>query len=386
MDLIEPHGGSQLIDRTCSGKKRDVFLEKSKNLEKLKLSKMNLSDLELIAVGAYSPLTGFMKKADYDNVVENMRLANGMPWSIPITLPVTDEFAKHVKIGEEILLTFEDEYPLAIMEIEEKYTYDKDREAEKVYKTRDLKHPGVARLFKQGNVLLGGDIRMINPIPDERFNEFRLKPAATRKIFQERGWERVVAFQTRNPIHRAHEYLTKVALESVDGLLIHPIVGETKSDDIPAATRMQCYQIMMEKYYNPKHVLLSVLPAAMRYAGPCEAIFHAIMRKNYGCSHMIVGRDHAGVGNYYGTYDAQQIFDQFDSAELGIVPMKFEHAFFCKVSKQMATSKTSPSKDPSERIFLSGTKIREMLANGQMPPEEFTRPEIARLLVESYQQ
>ncbi|MFQ5649766.1 MAG: sulfate adenylyltransferase [bacterium] len=383
MDLVAPHGG-KLIDRVLKGDERAAAIEKSKSLRKLPLNATSVSDLELISIGACSPLTGFMKKADYESVVENIRLANGIVWSIPITLAVSRSFADELKDGEEILLTTEGDTPLAIMRVEERFTYDKEREAKKVYKTTEEAHPGVARLLRQGEVLLGGDIQLINHVPDLPFEDFRHEPAVTRRLFKERGWKTVVAFQTRNPIHRAHEYLTKVALESVDGLLIHPLVGETKSDDIPSDVRMQCYKIMMEQYYNPKRVMLSVFPAAMRYAGPREAIFHAMVRKNYGCSHLIVGRDHAGVGSYYGTYEAQEVFEQFTPDELGIVPLKFEHAFYCKRTRQMATDKTSPSSEPHERLFLSGTKVREMLSRGELPPEEFTRPEVAKVLIESY--
>ncbi len=383
MNLIAPHGG-QLVNRVLKGDERDAALERSKGLRKLQLGPTSVSDLELISVGACSPLTGFMKKADYESVVDNIRLANGMVWSIPITLAVSRTVADELKEGDELLLTNDADYPLAIMTLEEKYTYDKNREAEQVYRTTDEAHPGVARALRQGEILLGGDIQLINHLPDLPFPDFRHEPAATRKAFAERGWTTIVAFQTRNPIHRAHEYLTKVALEGVDGLLIHPLVGETKSDDVPAAVRMECYKMMMKNYYNPKRVMLSVFPAAMRYAGPREAIFHAMLRKNYGCSHLIVGRDHAGVGDYYGTYDAQEIFDQFTADELGIVPMKFEHSFYCKLTKQMATEKTSPSTGPEHRVFLSGTKVREMLTRGEMPPEQFTRPEIAQVLIDSY--
>ncbi len=383
MDLIAPHGG-KLINRVLKGDEREAALEKSKNLRRIQLNGISISDLELIAIGACSPLTGFMKKNDYESVVENIRLANGLVWSIPITLPVSKAFAQELKDGEQIVLTTEADYPLALMTVEEKYSYDKQREAQQIYKTTDEAHPGVARVRQQGEVLLGGNIELINHVPDLPFQDFRHEPGTTRRMFQERGWHTIVAFQTRNPIHRAHEYLTKVALEGVDGLLIHPLVGETKSDDISPEVRMECYKLMIEKYYNPKRVMLSVFPAAMRYAGPREAIFHAMVRKNYGCSHLIVGRDHAGVGDYYGTYEAQEIFDQFTADEIGITPMKFEHAFYCKRTKQMATAKTSPTTGPEERVFLSGTKVREMLSRGEMPPEEFTRPDVAEILMESY--
>ncbi len=383
MSLAKPHGG-ELVNCVLQGDERADALARSATLPKIRLSSTSISDLELISVGACSPIRGFMKKADYHSVVETIRLADGHVWSIPIVLPVSSSQAAELGEGDEVLLTDASDYPLATMVVDEKYTYDKKNEAEKVYGTTDEAHPGVARVYGQGDVLLGGDIKLLNHVPDLPFMDFRHEPAVTRRLFGERGWTTVVAFQTRNPIHRAHEYLTKVALEGVDGLLIHPLVGDTKSDDIPSDVRMDCYKLMMEKYYNPKRVMLSVFPAAMRYAGPREAVFHAMVRKNYGCSHLIVGRDHAGVGDYYGTYDAQEIFDQFTPEELGITPLKFEHSFYCKITKQMATDKTSPSGGPGERVFLSGTKVRELLSNGQIPPEEFTRPEIAEILIESY--
>ncbi len=383
MTLVKPHGG-QLVDRVLKGDARSEALQRSKALKRVQLNSTSLSDLELISVGACSPLKGFMNKADYEGVVREMRLASGLVWSIPIALPVADAEASQIQAGQEILLVTESGYELALMTVTDKYKYDKKFEAQQVYRTTDEAHPGVARLYAQEDILLGGEVSLLNHLPDLAFPDFRLEPAVTRRLFSERGWKTVVAFQTRNPIHRAHEYLTKVALESVDGLLIHPLVGDTKSDDIPSDVRMECYKVMMEKYYNPKRVMLSVFPAAMRYAGPREAIFHAMVRKNYGCSHLIVGRDHAGVGNYYGTYDAQDIFDQFSPEELEIVPMKFEHSFYCKVTRQMATDKTSPTVGPEQRLFLSGTKVRDMLAKGEMPPEEFTRPEIAQILMESY--
>jgi len=345
MKLIEPHGGV-LVNRVLKGDERSAAIARSAGLPRVPLSSISVSDLELISVGACSPLTGFMGKADYDSVVDNVRLSNGLVWSLPIVLPVNDTQASQIKEGSEIVLTTRSGYDLAVMTVSEKYGYDKKNEVQQVYRTSDEKHPGVARVYSQGNVLLGGEISLINRLPDLPFPDFRHEPAVTRRMFSERGWQTVVAFQTRNPIHRAHEYLTKVALEGVDGLLIHPLVGDTKSDDIPSDVRMTCYKLMMERYYNPKRVMLSVFPAAMRYAGPREAVFHAMVRKNYGCSHLIVGRDHAGVGNYYGTYDAQDIFDQFTPKELGITPLKFEHSFYCKVTKQMATEKTSPATGP----------------------------------------
>ncbi len=379
-ETIAPHGG-KLINREVTGDEAAELTEKARSLPTLRLNSRALSDLELLAIGGFSPLKGFMSKKHYKSVVDDMHLSDGLPWSIPITLAATEDEASGFKEDKDIALADESGEPLAILELEEKYGYDKEREAEKVYRTTEEKHPGVAALYAQGDVLLAGKVSVFRR-PPGTFPEFRLTPAQTRAAFAERGWRNVVGFQTRNPVHRAHEYIQKCALEIVDGLLLHPLVGDTKGDDIPADVRMRCYQVLLEDYYPRDRVLLSVLPAAMRYAGPREAIFHAIMRKNYGCTHFIVGRDHAGVGSYYGTYDAQLIFGEVDADKLGIKPLMFEHTFYCRACEAMASSKTCPHGD-SERVTLSGTKVREMLAAGQEPPHEFSRPEVARVLIES---
>jgi sulfate adenylyltransferase len=334
----------------------------------------------MLAVGAFSPLTGFMGQADFERVCREMRLANGSVWPIPITLSPPNEVADRVNVGDVVALQDETGATLAIMTVKEKFKHDKKLEIPNVYRTEDSDHPGVAQIQSQGDWCLGGPIDVIVANPDPQFPEYRKTPAETRASFESRKWNTVVAFQTRNPIHRAHEYLTKVALEMTDGLLIHPVVGETKGDDIPADVRLACYKALLDNYYNPDRVMLSVMPLAMRYAGPREAILHALIRRNYGCSHFIVGRDHAGVGNYYGTYDAQLIFDQFAPAEIGIQPLKFEHTFYCRKTTSMASPKTTNS-TPDQRVTLSGTKVREMLRAGQRPPEEFTRPEVADILI-----
>jgi sulfate adenylyltransferase len=368
--LIEPHGG-KLVDRT--GPRPDGI----ERLEQIRLTSRELSDLDMIASGALSPLEGFMNQHDYERVVEDMRLARGLPWALPVCLAVD-----RAPDGEQVVLTDEAGTPVAMLEVDEAYEYDKEREAEHCFRTIDDDHPGVARLYQQEALYLAGRVTVFERA-EPSFPEIAIDPAETRATFADRGWRRVVGFQTRNPIHRAHEYLTKVALETVDGLLIHPLVGDTKSDDVPAATRVDCYRILVDKYYPAERVLVAAFPAAMRYAGPREAIWHAICRKNYGCSHFIVGRDHAGVGDYYGTYDAQLIFDEFEPHELGIEPMFFEHAFYCRVCGSMATPKTCPH-GGDDHVFLSGTKVRELLANGELPPVEFTRPEVAEVLIQAY--
>ena len=368
--LIAPHGG-KLVDRTGS---RPDGIDR---LEQVPLTSRELSDLDMLASGALSPLEGFMARHDYERVVEEMRLERGLPWALPVCLAV-DLAPK----GDEVALTDEDGRALAVLEVDDVYEYDREREAERCFRTTDEAHPGVARLYAQKPLYLAGRVTVFERA-EPAFPELALDPADTRGAFAERGWKRVVGFQTRNPIHRAHEYLTKVALETVDGLLIHPLVGDTKSDDVPAATRVDCYRVLVDGYYPAERVVVSAFPAAMRYAGPREAIWHAICRKNYGCSHFIVGRDHAGVGDYYGTYDAQLIFDEFPEHELEIEPMFFEHAFFCRACGQMATPKTCPH-GGDDHVFLSGTKVRELLADGQLPPAEFSRPEVAEVLIESY--
>ena len=379
--LGEPYGG-ELVDLLVSGQEREDLGREVANLPSIELDSRHLADFELLANGGFSPLTGFMGEADYHSVVENMTLTSGLPWSMPVTLSVPESRAAEFSPGMRAALRDPDGFPLGVIDIEVAYRRDKTRLAEQVYGTTDEAHPGVAAVYASGDLVVGGPVKALR-LPDHgNFPDHRLTPAQTRAAFAERGWRTVVGFQTRNPIHRAHEYLIKVALEGVDGALIHPLVGDTKDDDIPADVRMACYEVLLDRYFPEDRVQLSVLPAAMRYAGPREAIFHAIMRKNYGCTHFIVGRDHAGVGNYYGTYDAQRIFDDIDLDALGIQPLFFEHAFWCLRSGAMATTKTSPA-TPEERLFLSGTKVREMLANGEDLPVEFTRPEVAAVLMES---
>ena len=376
--MIDPHGG-ELVDLLARAEKRDELVRGAEGLPSVALSARQAADLELLAIGGFSPLRGFQGSEDWRRVVDEMRLADGLPWSIPVTLATDAEAAD----GDRLALRGAGGRLLGVIDVEEVYERDLEREARHVYRTTDVEHPGVAALNAEGPRCVAGPVRGVDlPEHPEAFRPYLLPPAASRAAFGERGWKTIVGFQTRNPIHRAHEYITKAALESVDGLFIHPLVGETKSDDIPAGVRMRCYEALLEHYYQPDHVMLAINPAAMRYAGPREAIFHALIRKNYGCTHFIVGRDHAGVGDYYGTYDAQEIFSEFEPQELGIEPLMFDHAFYCRLTKGMATSKTSPA-GPEDRVFLSGTKVREMLRAGERPPEEFTRPEVADILIQA---
>jgi sulfate adenylyltransferase len=380
MSLVTPHGGS-LVDRLLTGAAREAAVAEAASLPAITLSLREQFDLEMIAIGAFSPLTGFQGQADFQSVCRDMRLANGLVWPIPITLCPPEEVAAGIQPGRRYALRDGQGRPLAILTVTEKYPHVKALEIPNVYGTEDTAHPGVAAVARQGNTCIAGPVDVISPGYDLEFPEYRLPPAQTRQAFTQRNWSTVAAFQTRNPIHRSHEYLTKVAQEMTDGLLIHPLVGETKSDDIPADVRMECYKVLIDGYYNRERTMLSVMPLAMRYAGPREAILHSLIRKNYGVSHFIVGRDHAGVGKYYGTYDAQKIFDRFDvPREIGVTILKFEHTAWCRPCEAVVSSKTCPH-GPEHKIAPSGTKVREMLQAGERPPMEFSRPEVADILI-----
>src|SRR5438445_1035852 len=380
-DPIPAHGG-ELVDLLVPGPDGERLAGEAANHPKVEVSERELADLEMLSVGALSPLTGFQSEDEYRSIVETSHLTTGLPWTIPVTLSLDDGALKRVGRAEAVALLAPDEQLLAVLEVDEVYKRDRETEALAVFGTTDLEHPGVRALHDAGDWVAAGRVRALRLPEHDDFVQYRLTPRQTRDAFRERGWKRVVGFQTRNPVHRAHEYIQKSALEIVDGLLLHPLMGATKSDDVPAEVRMRCYEVLFENYYPKDRAMVSVFPAAMRYAGPKEAIWHAICRKNYGCTHFIVGRDHAGVGTYYGTYDAQKIFEEFDADELGITPLFFEHSFFCLRCEGMASDKTCPHDDES-RVVLSGTKVREMLRKGEKPPQEFSRPEVAEILIDA---
>ncbi|MCH2138325.1 MAG: sulfate adenylyltransferase [Phycisphaerales bacterium] len=382
--LVPPHGGS-LVNRFVAADQADALRAQAASLPRIEMSAKQACDLEMIATGAFSPLTGFVKEADFSSICTDMKLADGTVWPIPATLAVEDDVKATLETGGRAALYHSDGTLMAVIDVEEIYAHNRDIELDGVFRTRDDAHPGVAQVLAEGNWLVGGTVHVLTVTPEvepgEQFTEYRLTPAQTRAEFERRGWSTVAGFQTRNPIHRAHEYLCKCATEICDGLLIHPLVGETKEGDIPADVRMQCYETIIEHYFVPDCTCLTVMPAAMRYAGPREAVLHALVRQNYGVSHFIVGRDHAGVGDYYGTYDAQEIFDTIETGAIKVTPLKFEHAAWSHKAQGMVSAKTFPKLE-GDQVFLSGTKVRELLAKGERPPAEFSRPEVADVLIE----
>jgi len=384
MNSNRPHGG-RLINRILEGKAREERLQKAAQLPRVRLNARQIADVEMIAVGAFSPLEGFMGSRDYESVLGEERLANGLVWTIPVTLGVTEETKQAISRAEAVALTDAEARVVAVLDVEEIFRYDREREAQSVLRTTEKSHPGVRYLETAGEYCLAGPIHLLERRQDRTYENYRLDPIETRYLFAHHGWNRVVAFQTRNPVHRAHEYILKCALETVDGLLLHPLVGDTRDEDVPAEVRIQCYLALLGDSLPAKRTVFSVYPAAMRYAGPREAIFHAIARKNYGCTHFIVGRDHAGVGNFYGPFDAQKKFFSFEPDELGITPLCFDATFYCGKCGQIASEKTC-AHGPEHRVILSGTKVRELLRKGEELPLEFTRSEVAAILEKAYRE
>jgi len=382
--LVPPHGGvlSALLVKNEQQRKENI--QQAKSFAKVLLTSKEVSDVIMLAMGAFSPLEGFMNRNDYETVVREMRLANGILWPIPVTVAISKEIAHNIKEGKKIALVDpERDEIMASMIIQEKFTYGKSEEVRRVFGTHDKAHPGVKKIYDQGEIYIGGPVQVFSEGEyAEKYPEYA-RPAETRAIFAEKGWKTVAAFQTRNPIHRSHEYLTKAAMEICDGLFIHPIVGKLKDDDIPAEVRLKCYKVLLEKYYPKDRVLLKVCPMEMRYGGPREALLHAIIRQNFGCSHMIVGRDHAGVGNYYGPFDAQDIFDELKPNDLYLKPIKMDRSFWCYKCKQVVTRKICPHTD-KDHLVISGTDLRAMLSRNEMPPKEFGRPEVIDILIDYY--
>ncbi len=380
--MNEPYGG-RLVNRSVTGERALQLEDEARDLPSVRLNPFELTDLEMLTIGAFSPLEGFMTRQDYEGVVRGMRLANGLPWTLPVTLAVSREEVERLRKASRLALAGDSGEPLAVLQVEDVYRLDRDAEARHVLRTTNPAHPGVAYLATRGEWLVGGPVEVFRRPEAHAFPDYRLDPADTHRIFAERGWKTIVGFQTRNPVHRAHEYIQKTALEVVDGLLLHPIAGETKSDDVSLAVRLKCYEALIENYYPRDRVLLALNPASMRYAGPREAVFHALVRKNFGCTHFIVGRDHAGVGKTYGPYDAHRIFDELTPEELGITPLFFENTFYCRRCAGMASSKTC-NHDDGSRVILSGTQVRAILRDGGQLPPEFTRPEVAQVLYRAF--
>ena len=381
---ISPHGG-KLLPLLAKGDDLKKGFSKAKTIPHVTMNSREVSDLIMLGMGAFSPLPGFMGKEDYEGVCTDMHTKDGTFWPVPITLSISKERADSLKEGHEVALVDETTGAvMGIMTVEEKFTYSKEVEAHTIFHTDDSKHPGVEKLYKQGDILIGGPVTVLSEGEyPSRFAHYYARPEQVRNIFEERGWSTIAAFQVRNPIHRSHEYCTKIALEISDGLFIHPLVGALKADDIPAEVRIRCYEVLLENYYPKDSVLLRVYPMEMRYAGPREALLHAIIRQNFGCSHLIVGRDHAGVGNYYGPFDAQKIFETLTPDDLQIKPLNIDWTFYCYKCEGMASLKTCPH-SPEDRCLISGTELRRMLSNGEMPPPEFSRPEVLEILIDYY--
>ena len=384
-ELVPPHGGGDLKPLLASADQRNAAISRAASLAKVVLTSREVSDLFMLGMGAYTPLPGFMGEADWRGVCVDMKLANGVFWPIPITLSASAQVADAITIGDSVALTDgESGEVLGILDVAEKYAIDKAFECEHVFRTTDEGHPGVEKVMQQGEVNLAGPVVVLSEghFP-ETYKELYMRPERSRAMFTERGWSRVAAFQTRNPMHRSHEYLAKIAVEVTDGVFIHQVLGALKPGDIPAEVRTNAIQAMIDTYFVSGTVIQAGYPIEMRYGGPREALIHALIRQNFGCSHLIVGRDHAGVGDYYGPYEAQAIFDELWEGALHCAPLKIGITFFCKKCDGMATEKTCPH-GSEDRITISGTRQREMLSGGEEIPAEFSRPEVIAVLREYY--
>lgn len=384
-ELVPPHGSDAVKPLLVSLSARTEELERAERLERIALDSRAVSDVLMLGMGAYTPLDGFMGRDDWRGACVDMRLSTGVFWPIPITLPVAQDVAERIQVGEQVALAgSEGGEILGILEVREKFSIDKALEAKHVYGTTDAKHPGVAKVMAQGEVNLAGRVSVLSEGEyARRYPALYIRPIEARALFRELGWSRVAAFQTRNPMHRSHEYLVKIALEVLDGVFIHQVLGKLKPGDVPAEVRTRAVQAMVDNYFRPGTVIQAGYPIEMRYAGPREALLHALIRQNFGCSHLIVGRDHAGVGQYYGPYDSQRIFDQLWTGALQTQPLKLEVTFYCRKCYGMATARTCPH-DPQFQIAISGTRLREMLSTGLGVPPEFSRPEVVAVLAEYY--
>ena len=383
MALVNPHGGGPLKPLLLEGDALKSELARAGSLPKINVSSREAGDIVMLGIGGFTPLDGFMTRADWQGVCDGMKMANGLFWPIPVTLSTDDEA---VKAGSEVALVGGDNNEiLATMKVSEKYTIDKAHECMQVYKTTDAAHPGVKMVMEQGKYNLAGTIKVLSTGGfKEKYGDQFMTPAETRALFEKMGWQRIAAFQTRNPMHRSHEYLAKIAIETMDGVLVHSLLGNLKPGDIPADVRSEAIDVLVKNYFAPNTVIQAGYPLDMRYAGPREALLHALFRQNYGCSHLIVGRDHAGVGDYYGPFDAQKIFDEIPKGSLETVNMNIDWTFWCNKCGGMASQRTCPhTKD--DRILLSGTKVRSMLSEGQDLPVEFSRAEVAAVLKKYYQ-
>jgi sulfate adenylyltransferase len=385
MPLVNPHGGGSLKPLLLSGDALEAEKARAAGLQKIQVSSREKGDIIMLGIGGFTPLDGFMTHTDWQGVCDGMKMANGLFWPIPITLSVTTEVANGLKTGEEIALADnENGEILATMLITEKYSIDKAHECATVFKTTSMEHPGVQMVMAQGDVNLAGPIKVLSQSDfPEKYADLWMTPKETRAKFEAAGWSKVAAFQTRNPMHRSHEYLAKIAIETMDGVLVHSLLGNLKPGDIPADVRAEAIGVLVENYFAPNTVIQAGYPLDMRYAGPREALLHALFRQNYGCSHLIVGRDHAGVGDFYGPFDAQKIFDEIPKDALETKNMNIDWTFWCNKCGGMASQRTCPhTKD--DRILLSGTKVRSMLSEGKDLPVEFSRPEVAKVLQKYY--